>query len=237
MKYPPVKYMAVWFVPLLSNKVTVEHETNLLTMNSFDFRYESTGFGNAIITMVTDEQSVRFDASYIGKNPLGDLLGALADMKVNQEDKCFLTWQSEPGTLRTEIHLKNGLAHLLVYESRDLFSSYDQPDDDLWQKKIDAEVLFQDIVDVVVKEAERNLKLHGISGFSTDWMSHCDIFPMSAYLILRGINPTIGLGDLRYSSLEEEMRILQTHLQRKGALTGAIYETTNNSKENCAGGL
>lgn len=83
----------------------------------------------------------------------------------------------------------------------------------------------------MVKEAERNLKLHGISGFSTDWMSHSDIFPMSAYLILRGINPTIGLDDLRYSSLEEELRIIQT------LLPGAIYETTNSSKENCAGGL
>lgn len=68
-------------------------------MNSFDFRYESTGFGNAIISMTVGEQSVRFDASYIGPNPLGDLLEALADMKVNQEEKCYFTWQSEPGSV------------------------------------------------------------------------------------------------------------------------------------------
>lgn len=179
-------------------------------MKSLNFRYESTGFGNAIIIMAAGGQAVRFDASYIGPNPLGDLLEALADMIESQGDKCFLTWQSEPGTLRTEIHLNCGTAHLLVYESQRLFSNYDQPNDGHWQKMIDADVLFQDIIDVVVKEAERNMKTHGISGFSADWMSHCDVFPMSAYLKLKGIKPTVGQDDLRHSPLEEELRVLQT---------------------------
>lgn len=104
-------------------------------MNAFDFRYEPIGFGNAIIKMAAGEQSIKFDASYIGPNPLGDLLGALADMMEDQEDKCYLTWQSEPGTLRTEIHLNDGIAHLLAYESQGLFSNYDQPNDGHWQKK------------------------------------------------------------------------------------------------------
>lgn len=182
-------------------------------MNSFDFRYESTGFGNAVVKITTGEQYARFNASYIGPNPLGDLMEALSDIIEGQEDKCFLTWQSEPGALRTELHLTDGIAHLMVYESPELFSRYDQPDDGFWQKKIDAEVLFQDIVDAVVKEAERNLKLHGISGFSADWMSHCDVFPMSAYLILKGIKPKVGQDDLRNSSLGEELHILQALIQ------------------------
>ena len=63
-------------------------------------------------------------------------------------------------------------------------------------------------MDVVAKEAERNLLLHGLVGFSTDWRDHTDVFPISAYLRLKGIGYECGDDDLSKSSLEEELRVI-----------------------------
>ncbi len=45
-------------------------------MSDFTFRYESLGFGNATVKMSTEEKEVLFYASYIGRNPLEDILEA-----------------------------------------------------------------------------------------------------------------------------------------------------------------
>lgn len=181
-------------------------------MEKFVFKYESYGFGCTTITMKAGEQEVVFYASYIGRNPLEDILEALAEMICDDYDDCELFWSSEPGTLRVTIDKEDSNAHILVDEF-DLDADYRKVEDAQWLKRIDTVIPLMQLVDVVVKEAERNLLFHGLVGFSTDWCDHTDVFPISAYLRLKGIGNEIGDDDLRKSSLVEEIQLLSQLLK------------------------
>ena len=154
---------------------------------------------------------MKFDATYIGPNPLGDIMEVLSEMVDGSEGECSLTWGAEPGMLLLEICLNKEIAHLVVKESDDLWSRNPNKDSAGWTNRIEANLDFYSFVDVVIKEAERNLRLHGITGFSDDWMNHIDVFPMSAYLKLKGIRSEFKKGeDYRKSSpLKEELQLLQ----------------------------
>ena len=182
-------------------------------MNEFVFRYDSYGLGSATVTLSDGNQDVIFDASYIGRNPLGDLLEAVAEMFCNNQDHCKLHWISEPGILRLNIKKKNGEAHILV-EEYDEDIDYRKVGDDQWGTKLDAVMTVKRLADAVVSEAERNLRLHGLVGFSEDWCDHVDVFPISAYLRLKGIVSRFGDNDLRTSSLEEELAMLRGILKQ-----------------------
>ena len=184
-------------------------------MEEFVFKYESYGFGCTTITMKAGEQDVVFYASYNGRNPLEDILEALAEMVCDDEDGCQLFWLSEPGTLRVTIDKEESNAHILVDEF-DQDVDYRKVKDAQWVKRIDTVIPLAQLVDVVVKEAERNLLLHGLVGFSTDWCDHIDVFPISAYLRLKGIGYECGDDNLRKSSLEEELRLLATLVHVRG---------------------
>lgn len=178
-------------------------------MEEFVFQYESYGFGCTTITMKAGTQEVVFHASYVGRNPLESILEALAEMVCDDYDDCQLFWESEPGTLRVTIDKEELNAHILV----DVFDQdvdYRKVDEAQWVKRIDTVIPLAQLVDVVVKEAERNLLLHGLVGFSTDWCDHTDVFPITAYLRLKGIGYECGDDDLRKSSLDEELRLLAT---------------------------
>ena len=176
-------------------------------MNEFTFRYESFGFGNTTVHIGADGQEVVFQASYVGRNPLDDFLQLLPDMVDGLEDRGYLYWQSEPGTLQIAIELDGDDAHLVVSEI-DQDVDYRKVPDTLWITKIDTRLPFRQIVTAVVHEAERNLRLHGIVGFSEDWCDHFDVFPLSSYLRLTGVKYGYGEDDIRISSLSEELEIL-----------------------------
>ena len=160
----------------------------------FTFRYESTGVGCSTVKIAVGEQSVEFDATYIGPNPLGDFMEAISEIVDGNEDEIALSWSNEPGSLQLEMQVKDQVAYLVVKESPDLLCPSEK-EGGQWTKKIDAIVDFNCVVDAVVKEAERNLQLHGIAGFSDDWMIRRDVFPMSAYLKLKGIKSEYEKGD------------------------------------------
>ena len=182
-------------------------------MEEFVFKYESYGFGCTTITMKAGTQEVVFYASYIGRNPLEDILEALTEMVCDEYDDCQLFWQTEPGTLRVIIEKEDSNAHILVDEI-DQDVDYHKVKNEQWVKRFDTVVPLTRLVDVVVKEAERNLLLHGIVGFSTDWCDHTDVFPISAYLRLKGIGYECGDDNLRKSSLEEELRMIDSLLMK-----------------------
>ena len=181
-------------------------------MNDFDFRYDSYGFGNATIKMSAGAQEVVFNASYIGSNPLDDLLQALADMVYEEYDHCLLRWMSEPGILRFRVDVVDGAeAHLLV-ETFDGDVDYLAVKDAQWQRQLETDIPLALLSEVVVKEAERNLRLHGLVGFSEDWCNHTNVFPISAYLRLKGVGYKFDDKDLKKSSLEEELATLSALL-------------------------
>lgn len=178
-------------------------------MEELVFKYESYGFGCTTITIKAGTQEVVFHASYIGRNPLENILEALAEIVCDEYDHCHLYWQSEPGTLRVTIGKEESNAHILVDEF-DQDVDYRKVKEAQWEKRIDTVIPLTQLVDVVVKEAERNLLLHGIVGFSTDWCDHTDVFPLSAYLRLKGIEYSYGEDDIRISNLDEELKVLAT---------------------------
>ena len=159
--------------------------------SQFTFNYDSNGVGCATVKLAVGEQCVKFDATYLGPNPLGDILQSLAGMVEGLDNDCVLTWCSEPGTLNLRILVKGELAHLLVEDSG-------------WGIKIDADVPFREFVEGVVKEAERNLQLHGIAGFSEDWATHYDVFPLSAFFKLKGVSLHYNNDGGCNSSIEEK---------------------------------
>ena len=76
-------------------------------MEKFTFKYESYGFGSATVRISAGTQMVAFNASYIGRNPLEDILEALPEMVFDEYDHCQLHWLSEPGVLRLTIKVVN----------------------------------------------------------------------------------------------------------------------------------
>ena len=188
-------------------------ETMINQSAEFTFRYESYGFGCATIKMSTCKQNVIFDASYIGVNPIEDMLETLAETVCDNYDDCQLFWSSEPGTLLVTIEKEESNAHILVDEF-DQDIDYRKVNDAQWVRMIDTVIPLMQLVDVVIKEAERNLKLHGLVGFSEDWCDHTDVFPLSAYLRLKGIGYECGDDNLRKSSLEEELQLLSGLLKK-----------------------
>ena len=187
-------------------------------MEEFVFKYESYGFGCTTITIKAGKQEVVFHASYIGRNPMESILEALSEMVCDDYDDCQLFWASEPGTLRVTIDKEEAKAHLLVDEF-DQDVDYRKVKEAQWVRRIDTIIPITQLVDVVVKEAERNLLLHGLVGFSTDWCAHTDVFPISAYLRLKGIGYEFGDDDIRKSSLEEELQMLNSMLKKSEANT------------------
>lgn len=183
-------------------------------MEKFTFKYESYGFGSATVRISAGTQMVAFNASYIGRNPLEDILEALPEMVFDEYDHCQLHWLSEPGVLRLTIKVVNEDAYILV-EEFDQDIDYRKVDEAQWMKGLKTMIPFTHLVDVVVREAERNLLLHGLVGFSEDWCDHIDVFPISAYLRLKGIKHECGDDDLMKSSLEKELSMLNAIL-RKG---------------------
>lgn len=181
------------------------------TGSDFVFRYESYGFGCTTVTIKAGMQAVVFHASYVGRNPLDDFLQMLPDMVDGLEDRCYMYWQSEPGTLQVAIELDDKTAHLVVSEM-DQDVDYKRVPDTQWVRRIDAVLPFKQIVDTVIEEAERNLRLHGLVGFSEDWCDHEDVFPLSSYLRLKGVKYGFGEKDIKTSSMAEELEVLKTLL-------------------------
>ena len=182
-------------------------------MEKFTFKYESYGFGSATVRISAGTQMVAFNASYIGRNPLEDILEALPEMVFDEYDHCQLHWLSEPGVLRLTIKAADADAHILV-EEFDQDIDYRKVKDAQWVKKLETVIPFTHLVAIVVREAERNLQLHGLVGFSEDWCDHTDVFPISAYLRLKGIKHKCDDDDLMKSPLEKELSVLNTILSK-----------------------
>lgn len=187
--------------------------------DDFGFRYESKGDGWARVEMSAESQKCSFLASYIGRNPLEDMLLALDYLSVYDNDDYVMQWESEPGLLRVELEREVGFVHIIVdgeceeASRRGLseFIGVSNISNDVLIHRIDVDVTFETIVRVVVEEAERNLRKHGIVGFSKDWSEFRESFPLAAYLSLKGVT-SISDGDLLESSLEREVEILKTLL-------------------------
>lgn len=94
--------------------------------------------------------------------------------------------------LRVTIDEDDSNAHILVDEF-DQYVDYRKVDEVQWLKWIDTVIPLAQFVEVVVKEAERNILPHGLVGFSTDWSDQTDVFPISAYLRLKGINAAMTI--------------------------------------------
>ena len=173
----------------------------------FTFRYESRGVGNCDVMMSAGKQYCSFYATYLGRNPQWSILTALDDMNTNEPDHCELRWFSEPGCLRTCIDSSEGYAHITVDEfNQDKDSTSIEENE--WTRKINARIPFKRLVQVVLAEAERNIRRYGIVGFSKDWCDHMDVFPVSSYLSLKGITTEWDCDDIQTSSLEKELEIL-----------------------------
>ena len=159
----------------------------------FSFRYDSYGYGSATISIKIDSKEIQFHASYIGSNPLCDLLEGLSGIIDKEYDHCRFNWLSEPGNLIFDIKVDRfNYAHILVKE----------------KITIGTLIPLCDFIQIIVKEASRNLVLHGLVGFSKDWCAHEDVFPVSAYLRLKGVDFSIGDNDIAISSISKEVKKL-----------------------------
>ena len=74
---------------------------------------------------------------------------------------------------------------------------------------------YLDTVEKVLQEAERNVRQQGLVGFSRTWfpatfVGVVEVFPISAYLTLKGIKYRIGDHDVVHSDYLEEMSIMNS---------------------------
>ena len=174
----------------------------------FIFKYEATGYGCANLFIMYGEQKAEFQPTYVGRNPLWTMLTLLSDL-INGYDDCGrVQWNSEPGEMVLEINVKNGMAHLVVREF-DYSYKYKKDDEAHWITRIVAELPLSQIVRVMIDEVERNIRLHGIVGLSESWERNDDVFPINAYLQLKGVKSYFAEDTTRISSLNKEIRILK----------------------------
>lgn len=176
--------------------------------HQFSFRYESCGVGIADVIIRSGVQEAIFHSSYIGPNPLKDMTEAVADLLLEKTERCFLHWKDEPGTLSVELNREEDTLYILVKEYEG--DRNEGENDDKWKTSIDAEVPFQEVIETVRQEAERNLRLHGIAGFTRDWIQEEEAFPLAALLVLRGIKVESDHDTwICQSSFEREVEMLK----------------------------
>ena len=175
---------------------------------SFIFRYDATDYGSADLFIKCDEQKAEFRPTYVGINPLWSMLTILPDLVNGYDDHGIVHWSSEPGEMKLEINVKKGLAHFVVKEF-DIAYDYKNEDGAHWITRIDAALPLSQIVQVITSEVERNIRLLGIVGLSESWDMNGDVFPINAYLQLKGVKPYVTQDTTRISSLDKEIRILK----------------------------
>ena len=181
----------------------------------FFFSYDSEGVGSAGVRIGIGNQEARFGATYMGSNPLEDMIEAADQMKSGYCGHYSLRWSSEPGAMRVDMEVRGDVVDMVVrMTGGDYLREEDVVD---WKEKVKGGVPVDEFRSVVLAEARRNLLLHGIVGFSRDWSDDRDVFPMAAFLSLMGVESREREDGTCASSLQDELGLL-TGLQELNEL-------------------
>ena len=182
----------------------------------FFFVYDPEGFGWADVRIGIGEQEERFGASYIGHNPLEDMMEAANGLAREGYDRWLLRWESEPGTM--EVELESDGEEVSVMVRRTNGDAYIEMENCVWEEKVRGVISLAELKEVVLEEAKRNLLLQGVVGFSKGWCEERDVFPMAEMLSLMGIEAKTNEDDRAVSPFAKELEKLLglQDLQRLG---------------------
>lgn len=189
-------------------------------MQNFTFRTESDGYGWVKVKIAAGSQDVTFYASYLRSYPLRDALKTLRYILSRDKEEPayhepeYMEWESEPGCLVVSLQILED-DNLLVRVKENAHGNSWHISETTWETKLETVLPLAEYKDIIIKEAERNLVLHGLVGMEDDWMSGPDVFPLNTYLALKGIRSTEGPDQLKTSSLVEELKILNSLLESK----------------------
>jgi hypothetical protein len=165
--------------------------------------------GSELIVLNFGEQTISYDATYEGEEPLSTLIKSivlLRDRIAENADysKCYLTWRSEPGYLNLNFR-RNTITDLVILKTES-----DTPELD----NLEIEFGFEEYKEAVIRESLRILKVYGLKGFNENWCDGNDVFPLNSLLSAMGTECTHTTEKwVVKSDIISELELLLLHLK------------------------
>lgn len=191
-------------------------------MRQFKVHVQSISYGWCGIDLYINDKLIRYNASYLGPNPLNSLIDACTEFyyakaKGYSEDYSF-TCQEESGSIHFDLQMnKKHSIHFDVIE-------YDD-NEDIKDKKVLHEwhenIPFEAFRKAVVFEGFRVLNAFGLYGFRYSWMDNTDLH-WTQLLLLTGQLQLNWNGDSCRTSLVKEIECLSQHIERP-KITKAVH--------------
>ena len=169
-------------------------------------------YGNQDIEILFDGERLSCSASYIGSDPLGDLIRIAAAFTFDRtRDKYTTKWEEEPGIMEFSVRRDEVFYSNLHIEAKETGNFIDPETNLPWKQdvKYHFEVSLGTFREAVVKEALRVLKTYGLRGYGGSWCDGWDSFPVTTLLILLGDNSTFDEeSEIYRSRIKDELQLL-----------------------------
>lgn len=181
-------------------------------MDSYiNIHVKSMAWGWQEIEISSNQTTLNITASYMGADPLGDLIKIVMCFYYDEEEtQYFTTWYSEPDKM--ELSFIRDTQNINVVHIKAVYGEYnslfdEKPTQIIQEYRFD--VTLDELKKAVIKEALRVLKEYGIRGYDGSWMSEEGVFPIRALLIL--LDSPVSFDeetDSYHSNIKDELQLL-----------------------------
>lgn len=125
----------------------------------FEFKVKSLICGSCDVLMRINDKTIRFNASYLGPNPLADFIDACAELP-KDDSPLYSSWAEEPGSLEIEMNLhKDGTLSLDIIEHNEVSA-----------QECHETVSFDEFKASIIAEGYRVLNAFGLRGYKREWI-------------------------------------------------------------------
>lgn len=188
--------------------VTIEDLEN----RPFSIDINNISFGWEYIKFNFGVTSIPFQSSYIGEEPLSELITSVSEFEENS-NKYSIVLSDEPGFM--EIYLnKDDQTNLLNIDIKCNVNELKT-----WHITIEYKMFKQAIIDTALKILRR----YGLRGFNKNWAAGTDIFPLNTLLTIMLGEPINNINQGYYSNIFDELESLKQILKNYGTEETDIY--------------
>ncbi len=194
--------------------IMMQIEKNKKQKSEFKVHVQHITYGWCGIELLINGKLIKFNASYLGPNPLASLIDVCfafyiartsigGDDKEEYSEKATVTWLDEPGALRLEFKLSKSDIVFIDIQSRD--------DDENILEQWHETIPYENFKDAIVAEGFRVLNAFGLYGYYVAWSDHKE-FPLSQLLRLTGKLEPEWDGDNCSTNLSKELECLSNFI-------------------------
>jgi hypothetical protein len=183
--------------------------------NEINIKVKYICYGSEYIKFTIGGKRYRYEAGYMGPEPLSDLILAVATFIWKEEDEYKTTWDDEPGKLHITMTRDVNNRDLLHVDAHAKGDFVDPKTNMPWiqDDKYHFDVSLEALRIAVVKEGLRMLKEYGLRGFDGSWGTGENTFPLKTLLILMG-SSVAEVDDSYKSNFFDELNLLMTNLKQ-----------------------